>query len=170
VTAHHLFFDDSCLESFNTSFKVKPPIRSAEDKRALIQGVKDGTIDAIISDHAPHLDTEKNTTFKLAQFGTIGLETLLGASYTSLCLDNGMDAGKMVKLLTSSPAKLMGFEAGTLEKGKRADAVLVDLEEKYEVKAEDIVSKSKNSAFIGQELYGSIIYTISNGKIMYESG
>ena len=170
MTAHHLFFDDSCLESFNTSFKVKPPIRSVDDKKALIEAVMDGTIDAIISDHAPHLDTEKNTTFKLAQFGTIGLETLFGASYSSLCRDNGLDVGKLVKLLTSGPAKLMGFEAGTLEKGKRADAVIVDLEAGYKVRTEDIVSKSKNSAFIGQELYGSIIYTISNGKIMYESG
>jgi len=170
VTAHHLFFDDSCLESFNTNFKVKPPIRSAEDRAALIGGIKDGTIDAIISDHAPHLDTEKNTTFRLAQFGTIGLETLFGAAYTSLCRDDGLDAVQLVKLLTSSPAKLMGFDAGTLKKGKRADAVLADLEAGYKVKAEDIVSKSKNSAFIGQQLYGSIIYTISNGKIMYESG
>jgi len=170
VTAHHLFFDDSCLESFNTNFKVKPPIRSAEDRAALIGGIKDGTIDAIISDHAPHLDTEKNTTFRLAQFGTIGLETLFGAAYTCLCRDDGLDSVQLVKLLTSSPAKLMGFDAGTLKKGKRADAVLADLEAGYKVKAEDIVSKSKNSAFIGQQLYGSIIYTISNGKIMYESG
>jgi dihydroorotase len=170
VTAHHLFFDDSCLESFNTSFKVKPPIRSAEDRQALIEGVSDGTIDAVISDHAPHLDTEKNTTFSLAQFGTIGLETLFAASYTSLCHGKGLQTGKLVNLLTSGPAKLLGFDAGTLEKGKRADAVMVDTGEGYTVRKEDIVSKSKNSAFIGQELYGKIIYTISNGKIMYESG
>jgi dihydroorotase len=170
VTAHHLFFDDSCLESFNTSFKVKPPIRSAEDRQALIEGVSDGTIDAVISDHAPHLDTEKNTTFSLAKFGTIGLETLFAASYTSLCRGKGLQPGKLVNLLTSGPAKLLGFDAGTLEKGKRADAVMVDTGEFYKVRKEDIVSKSRNSAFIGQELHGRIIYTISNGKIMYESG
>jgi len=170
VTAHHLFFDDSCLKSFNTSFKVKPPIRSAEDRQALIEGVSDGTIDAVISDHAPHLDTEKNTTFSLAQFGTIGLETLFAASYTSLCRGKGLQPGKLVSLLTSGPAKLLGFDAGTLEKGKRADAVMVDTGGSYKVRKEDIVSKSRNSAFIGQELQGRIIYTISNGKIMYESG
>jgi dihydroorotase len=170
VTAHHLFFDDSCLKSFDTNFKVKPPIRSAKDRKALIKGVKDGTIDAIISDHAPHLDTEKNTTFKLAEFGTIGLETLFAASYTSMCMDNGLAPGKLVQLLTSGPAGLMGFEGGVLEKGKRADAVLADLEAGFTVKAEEIVSRSRNSAFIGQKLYGSIINTISNGKMMYESG
>jgi len=168
VTAHHLFFDDSCLESFNTNFKVKPPIRGAKDRQALIEGVKDGTIDAVISDHAPHQDTDKNTTFKLAEFGTIGLETLFAGSYTALCRQCKVEPGKLVKLLASGPAALMGLDTGTIEKGKRADLTLIDLDSYYEVKAGSIVSKSKNSAFIGQKLYGKIIYTISNGKIMYE--
>lgn len=170
VTAHHLFFDDSCLESFNTNFKVKPPIRSKADREALIEGVKDGTIDAVISDHAPHLDTEKNTTFKLAQFGTIGLETLFGASYTALCKENKLEAGKLVSALTSGPAGLMNLDAGHIKKGVRADMAVIDIEDPYKVKKEDIVSRSKNSTFIGQELFGKVAYTIKNGKIMYESG
>ena len=170
VTPHHLYFDDSCLQSFNTNFKVKPPIRSARDREALLEGVKDGTIDAVASDHAPHLDTEKNTTFKLARFGTIGLETLFAASYTALCRSAGMGAGRLAALLARSPARILGLEGGRIKKGQSACIAIADLEAAWEVRAEDIRSKSKNSAFLGQKLYGKIICTISRGKIMYESG
>lgn len=169
VTAHHLFFNDSHLESFNTNLKVKPPIRDVRDQKALIEGVADGTIDAIVSDHAPHLDTGKNTTFKLAEFGTIGLETLLAASYSVLCRDKKIGFEKVAGLLGPGPAKISGLNAGIIRKGMRADIAVADLEAGYRVKKEDIRSRSKNSAFIGQKLYGKIIYTISNGKIVYES-
>ena len=170
VTAHHLYFDDCCLESFNTNFKVKPPIRSKEDQEALIEGIKDGTIDAVISDHAPHLDTEKKTTFKQAEFGTTGLETLFSAAYSRLCRDAGLDIGKMVQLVTSGPAVLMGLGGGTIKKGSRADVAVADLDSSYRVREGDMRSKSRNSAFIGEKLYGKIICTISNGKVMYERG
>jgi len=170
VTAHHLFFNDSHLESFDTNLKVKPPIREARDQKALIEGVADGTIDAIISDHAPHLDTGKNTTFKLAEFGTIGLETLLAASYSILCRDKKLGFEKVARLLGPGPAKIAGIDGGILRKGMRADIAVVDLEAGYKVKKDDFRSRSRNSAFIGQKLYGKIIYTISNGKIVYESG
>ena len=170
VTAHHLYFNDSCLKSFNTNFKVKPPIRSSEDQEALIEGIKDGTIDAVISDHAPHLDTDKKTTFKQAEFGTTGLETLFSSAYSKLCRGGGLDTERLVQLLASGPAGLMGLDSGSIKKGGRADVVVADLGASYRVKEEDMKSRSSNSAFIGQELFGKIIYTISNGKIMYESG
>jgi len=170
VTAHHLFFNDSHLESFDTNLKVKPPIRDVRDQKALIEGVADGTIDAIVSDHAPHLDTGKNTTFKLAEFGTIGLETLLAASYTILCRNKKQGFEKVARLLGSGPAEIVGIDGGIIRKGMRADIAVADLEAGYTVKKEDFRSRSKNSAFIGQKLYGKIIYTISNGKIVYESG
>ena len=169
VTAHHLFFNDSALGSFNTNFKVKPPIRSEIDRIALVDGVRDGTIDAIISDHAPHLDTGKNTTFKQAEFGTTGLETLFGACYTILSLKEEIGIEKVIPLLTTNPAKILGIEAGKIEIGKRADITIIDLGQEEETTWESFVSSSKNSAFMGQKLQGKIIYTIGNGKIEYRS-
>jgi dihydroorotase len=167
VTPHHLYFNDSCLESFNTNFKVKPPIRSEEDRLALVGGVKDGTIDAIASDHAPHLDTEKNTTFRLASFGTIGLETLFSAIYSKLCVEEKMSLTELIKLMTISPAEILGFNAGKIEAGKIASITVIDTGAEEEIKRESFISKSKNSAFIGQKLKGKIIYTISKGALVY---
>ncbi|MBN2073019.1 MAG: dihydroorotase [Actinobacteria bacterium] len=167
VTPHHLFFNDSILETFNTNFKVKPPIRSRADQAALMEGLKDGTIDAIASDHAPHLDTEKNTTFKLASFGTTGLETFFAACYTRLVSENGMGIEKLIPLLTEGPAKILGIEKNRIEKGHRACIALVDTDAEFVVKREDFISKSKNSAFLGLKLRGVVRYTISGGKIVY---
>ena len=167
VTPHHLFFNDSYLTSFNTNLKVKPPIRSEEDRLALISGLKEGVIDAIASDHAPHLDTEKNTTFKLASFGTIGLETLSAAAFTKLCLEEKISVSRLVNLITVSPAKILGIDAGKIEVGKTANITVIDTNAEEEIKRESFVSKSKNSAFIGQKLKGKIICTISKGKLAY---
>lgn len=167
VTPHHLFFDDSVLTTFNTNFKVKPPIRSSEDREALVEGVKSGVIDAVASDHAPHLDTEKNTTFREAEFGTIGLETLFSASFTKLCLKENMSLPELIALITCGPAKILNIDAGKIEKGKTANITIIDNEAEKSIKREDFISKSKNSAFIGQELSGKIVYTISKGKLAY---
>ncbi len=169
VTPHHIFFNDSYLTSFNTNLKVKPPIRSEEDRMALVSGLKEGVIDAIASDHAPHLDTEKNTTFKLASFGTIGLETLFAAAFTKLCLEEKMSIFRLVKLITFSPAKILGIDAGKIEVGKTANITVIDMNAEEEIKRESFVSKSKNSAFIGQKLKGKIVCTISKGKLVYRS-
>jgi len=167
VTPHHLFFDDSVLTSYNTNFKVKPPIRSSEDREALVEGVKSGVIDAVASDHAPHLDTEKNTTFKEAEFGTIGLETLFSASFTKLCLKENMSLPDLIALITCGPAKILNIDAGKIEKGKTANITIIDNQAEKSIKREDFISKSKNSAFIGQKLSGKIVYTISKGKLAY---
>ena len=167
VTPHHLFFNDRCLTSFNTNFKVKPPIRSEEDRLALVAGIKEGVIDAIASDHAPHLDIEKNTTFRLAEFGTIGLETLFSASFTKLCREEKISIPKFISLITILPAEILNIDAGKIEKGKTADIAVIDTEAEEEVRIGDFVSKSKNSAFIGQKLWGKIVYTISNGRLVY---
>ena len=167
VTPQHLFFNDSYLTSFNTNLKVKPPIRSEEDRLALIEGVKGGVIDAIASDHAPHLDTEKNTTFRLAEFGTIGLETLFSAAFSKLCREEKISLLKLISLITTSPAKVLGIDAGKIKVGKTANIAVIDTEAEEEVKREDFVSKSKNSAFIGQKLWGKVICTISGGELVY---
>jgi dihydroorotase len=167
VTPHHLFFDDSVLTSFNTNFKVKPPIRSSEDRKALVEGLKSGVIDAIASDHAPHLDTEKNTTFKQAAFGTIGLETLFSASFTRLCLEENMSLSQLIALITCGPAGVLNIDAGKIEVGKEANIAVIDTGAEKSIAREDFISKSKNSAFIGQKLTGEVVYTISKGRLVY---
>ncbi len=167
VTPHHLFFNDSYLTTFNTNFKVKPPIRSEEDRQALIEGIKKGVIDAIVSDHAPHLDIEKNTTFRLASFGTIGLETLFSAAFTKLCVEEKISLSKFINLITTSPSRIIGVNAGKIKVGEIANITVIDTEKEEKVKKENIVSKSKNSIFIGHKLMGKIICTISGGKLVY---
>jgi len=167
VTPHHLFFNDSYLTSFNTNLKVKPPIRSEKDRLALIEGIKGGVIDAIASDHAPHLDTEKNTTFKLASFGTTGLETLFSAAFSKLCREGKISLPRFISLITTSPAKILGIDAGKIRVGKTANITVIDTEAEEEIKRESFISKSKNSAFIGQKLMGKIVCTISKGKLAY---
>lgn len=167
VTPHHLFFNDSYLTSFNTNLKVKPPIRSEKDRLALIEGIKGGVIDAIASDHAPHLDTEKNTTFKLASFGTTGLETLFSAAFSKLCREGKISLPRFISLITTSPAKILGIDAGKIRVGKTANITVIDTEAEEEIKRESFISKSKNSAFIGQKLKGKIVCTISKGKLAY---
>jgi dihydroorotase len=169
VTPHHLFFSDSCLTTFNTNFKVKPPIRSEEDRLALVKGIKEGVIDAVASDHAPHLDTEKNTTFKLASFGTIGLETLFAASFSKLCIEEKISLPRFISLITSSPAKILGIDEGKIEVGKTANITVIDTEAEEEINRDSFISKSRNSAFIGQRLKGKIVCTISKGKLVYRS-
>src|SRR4030065_559449 len=169
VTPPHMFFNDSYLTSFNTNLKVKPPVRSEEDRLALISGLKEGVIDAIASDNAPHLDTAKNVTFKLASFGTIGLETLFEAAFTKLCLEEKLSIFRLINLIATSPAKILGIDAGKIEVGKTANITVIDMNAEEEVKRESFVSKSKNSAFIGQKLKGKIICTISKGKLVYRS-
>jgi dihydroorotase len=167
VTPHHLYFNDSFLESYDTNLKVNPPLRSEEDRVALIGAISEGIIDAIASDHAPHYEAEKNTTFKDAANGTIGLETLFKASYTKLVREEKIKLSKLVALLTSGPAKILNIKAPAIKVGNKADIAIIDLEKNKKIKKEDFCSKSKNSAFIGQNLYGEVVYTINNGRLEF---
>jgi dihydroorotase len=169
VTPHHLYFNDSFLEGYDTNLKVNPPIRSEEDREALISAVSEGIIDAIASDHAPHCEAEKNTTFKDAVNGTIGLETLFKASYTKLVREEKIKLSRLVTLLTSGPAKILNIKAPAIKVGDKADIVIIDLEKNKKIKKEDFCSKSKNSAFIGQDLYSEVVYTINNGRLVFIS-
>ncbi|MCG2788592.1 MAG: dihydroorotase [Actinomycetia bacterium] len=167
VTPHHLYFNDSFLESYDTNLKVNPPIRSEEDRKALVSAISEGIIDAIASDHAPHFEAEKNTTFKDAANGTIGLETLFKASYTKLVREEKIKLSKLVALLTTGPAKILNIKAPAIKVGNKADIAIIDLEKNKKIKKEDFCSKSKNSAFIGQNLYSEVVYTINNGRLEF---
>lgn len=165
VTPHHIYFNDSALVDYNTNFKVKPPLRSEEDQQAIIDGIKHGLIDAIASDHAPHLKSEKNTTFMDAAFGVIGLETLFKASFTKLCKVEKLNLSKLIQLLTIGPSKILNLNKNQIKTGNKADIAIIDLEQSKKVSENDFISKSKNSPFIGENLYSEVICTINNGKI-----
>ena len=167
TTSEHLFFNDSAITGYDTNFKIKPPIRSEADRKAIIEGLRNGTIDAIASDHAPHLSSEKNTSFKEAVFGSIGLETLFKASLTKLFFEENFSLEKIVSLISSNPAKILNIEDSSIKPGKIANIAIIDIDSENIYKTADIISKSKNSAFLNQVLKGEIMYTISNGKIMF---
>ena len=165
VTPHHLFYSDEALQEYNTDLKVAPPIRDSSSREALIKGIKDGTIDCIATDHAPHNLHEKETTFDLAACGLIGLESCFGIVKKILVDDEGVSLINLIKLLTVSPRKIMGFDNDLLEVGKDAELVLFDESEKWNFQKINIESNSINSPFINQELSGRVKYTISNGQI-----
>ncbi len=166
VTPHHIYFNDTYLKNYNTNFKVSPPIRSSLDQEAIIEGIMDKTIDAIASDHAPHLKEDKNTTFSRALFGAIGMETLFKATYTKLCREEGMDIAEYIKLITSNPAKILNIEGSCIKEGRVANLAIADIGfvEKF---SGPLYSKSSNCPFTGEELYGEIIFTINNGDVSF---
>ncbi|MGM0367417.1 MAG: dihydroorotase [Actinomycetota bacterium] len=166
VTPHHIYFNDHALSDYNTNLKVNPPIRGTGDQEAIIEGIKDGTIDAIASDHAPHLKEEKNTTFREASFGAIGMETLFKATYTKLCKERGIPLKEYIKLLTIRPAKILGIDTASIAEGKIADMAIVDTETRGKLE-QYFYSKSSNCPFTGEELYGEIIFTINKGRICF---
>ncbi len=165
VTPHHLFYTDEALYEYDTNFKVAPPIRDTMSRKALIQGIKDGIIDCIATDHAPHTSHDKDTTFDLASCGLIGLESCLGVVKKVLVDDEDLGLLDMIKLLTVSPRKIMGFDNDLLKEGKEAELVLFNEDEKWVFNRNDINSKSKNSPFIDSQLSGKVIHTISKGVI-----
>ncbi len=167
-TAPHYFsLDETALMDYNTNMKINPPLRQKSDVDAIKQGLRDGIIDVIASDHAPHTENEKDIEFDRAAFGTIGLETLLAVAITELIQPGLLDWLSLVKTLTLNPAKIVGLDRGTIQKGSVADMVIVDPQKEWVVTKEAIRSQSKNSAFIGKKLKGSVDYTILNGKIVF---
>ncbi len=165
VTPHHLFYTDEALYDYDTNFKVAPPIRDIRSRTSLIKGIKDGVIDCIATDHAPHTSHDKDTTFDLASCGLIGLESCLGVVKKVLVDDEGLRLLDMIKLLTVSPRKIMGFDYDLLKKGKDAELVLFNEDEKWVFKKKDIHSKSNNSPFIDAQMSGKVTHTISKGFI-----
>ena len=165
VTPHHLFFNDQSLYNYDTNLKVAPPIRSDVSRKALVKAILDGVIDCIATDHAPHTVHDKETTFDLASFGMIGLESCFGIVKKILVDEEGLSLIDFVKLLTVSPRKIMGFEIDLLSKGKEAEIVIFDPNKIWSFEKNNVFSRSINSPFYGQKLSGKIKYTISKGYI-----
>jgi dihydroorotase len=148
---------------------MNPPLREAVDVEAVKTGLKDGTIDAIATDHAPHHLDEKDVEFNLASNGIIGLETSL-ALCLSLVRDGVMDLKQLVEKMSLNPAKILNINRGTLQVGAIADITIIDPKADWVVLEEDLCSKSKNSPFIGEKMTGQAAYTIVSGKIVYRRG
>jgi len=170
-TCPHYFTltDDACLD-FNTSAKVNPPLREQDDVDAIIEGLKDGTIDMIVTDHAPHHQDEKNVEFATAANGISGFETAFGLSYTYLVEKGYLTLKQLVEKMSYNPSKFLKLSRGLLQDGSISDIVLVNLDDKYKVDVSKFVSKGKNSPYNGYELKGSIVATIVGGRIVYMKG
>ena len=168
-TAPHYFaLDEEVVLGYNTNMKMNPPLRGKEDISAIKQGLKDGTIEVIASDHAPHTENEKAIEFERAEFGVIGLETTLAVSITELLFPGILSWAELVKKLAFNPAKILGIPKGTLGIGSDADLIVVSPGKEWNVQKTEFVSKSKNSAFLGKTLRGTVDYTICGGKIGYK--
>ncbi len=171
VTPHHLVFSDEDLVSYDTNFKVNPPLRTPEDRDALRAAVADGTIDAIATDHAPHAVEEKEAEFDQAPPGTIGLETALAAVLTNLVEPGRISLPRAVEVLSTSPARILGAaqHGGPVEPGRPANLVVFDPAAEWTVEP-PFASKSRNSAFLGKRLRGKVIHTMFEGRLVVADG
>ena len=167
---HYFTFTVEEVLKSGTNAKMNPPLREEKDRQAIIEGLKEGTIDCIITDHAPHAEEEKNVELAKAPNGIIGFETALPAEIMNLVEPGHIDYLNLVRLTSYTPSKLLHIdnERGAIEAGKMADITIFDPNEEYVYTKEMIVSKSKNSPFIGKKLKGKVKYTIVNGKIVFE--
>jgi dihydroorotase len=166
VTPHHFSLTDAAVADYDTNAKMNPPLRSADDVAALIQGIQDGTIDAIASDHAPHHVNLKMLEFDRAPFGITGLETAVALALTKLHLT----AGRLVELFSLNPQRIMKVQPWGLFEGSAADLTVLDLNRTWTFDVHQSRSKSRNSPFHGWPLKGRAVATIVGGKVVYESG
>jgi dihydroorotase len=170
ATPHHFALTDEALATYDTNFKMNPPLRTEEDRREIILGLRDGTLDCIATDHAPHTDYEKDKEFDYAPNGILGLETALAVSLEVLVRKNKFKLARVIDLMTRRPANLVGLTGGTLGAGAPADVCLFDLDEKWRYVASAGFSKSRNSPWNGQTLTGRVKTTIVDGQVVFDGG
>lgn len=170
ATPHHIALTEDALASYDTNFKMNPPLRTEADRKAIIAGLKDGTLDCIGTDHAPHSPDEKDREFDFAPNGILGLETALPVCLQVLVRENKFRLPHVIDLMTRRAADLLKLPAGTLAPGANADVCLFDPEEKWTYDAATGQSKSRNSPWSGQQLTGAVKTTIVGGKVVFENG
>lgn len=166
VTPHHFSLTEEACEGFNTNAKVKPPLRTAQDVQALKEGLADGTLDVIASDHAPHARDEKDTEFDTAPFGISGLETLVGLVFTELIAPGILSLPAAIAKMTVNPARILGLPVGTLAPGAPADLTLIDPEREEIVRPEEMASLGKNTPFAGRRLRGVPVGVFVAGRVL----
>ncbi len=167
VSPHHLMLNELEVEGYRTFAKVRPPLRSEEDRQALVAGLKDGTIDAIASDHRPQDQDSKRLPFAQAEFGAIGVETMLPVCL-GLVHDGTLELLDLLARMTEAPARLLGLDAGRLQVGAAADLVLFDPEAPWKVEKSDLRSLAKNTPFEGRLVQGRIVRTFVDGRTVHE--
>lgn len=165
---HYFSLTEDAVEGYNTYAKVNPPLRAKSDVEEIIKGLKDGTIDAISTDHAPHKEERKNVEFALAKSGMVGFETALSLAITHLSKD--LSLKEIIQKMTINPAKILGISKGQLKVGVPADITIIDPKQEYEIDAKKFISKSKNSPFHGKKVRGKIVYTIVSGRVVVKNG
>ncbi len=168
VTPHHLLLTENACEDFDTNTKVKPPLRTEEDRQACIEGLLDGTIDFIATDHAPHADFEKAREFTLAPYGINGFETAFTTLYDRLVIPGVIPLEVLVRSMSEKPALFLKREASIIKEGYPADIAIADLNAEQEITTDNMLSKSKNTPFIGQTFKGQIVMTLCEGRITWE--
>ncbi len=167
---HHFTLTDDAVRSFDPNTKVNPPLRTQEDVDAIKEGLRDGTIDCIVTDHAPHTKEDKEVGFDAAPFGMIGLETSVGLTMTELVHKKVLTLSQMVEKMSTAQARIMGLKSkGCLAEGYDADVTIIDPDREWVVRSENFLSKSKNSPFVGWTLKGMVETTICGGKVTYEA-
>ena len=164
---HYLLLDDAMLEE-DGRFKMNPPLRDKADREALLEGLADGTIDMVATDHAPHTFEDKNTSMKSAPFGIVGLEPAACLTYTELVLGGYLTPMQMAEKMSYNPAKIIGIDKGDIEPGKVADIVIFDPDETYVIDKNTFFSKGRNTPFDGRKVTGKVRMTLVNGQVVYE--
>lgn len=167
---HYFSLTEKACEGFNTNAKMNPPLRTDEDVFAIKEALKDGTIDCIVTDHAPHHLDEKECEFGYAKNGIVGLETSLGLGIKNLVNEGYLTLSELLEKMSLNPARLLNVSKGTLKEGAIADVIVFDPKEKWTVDVKELHSKSKNSPFDGFELFGKPKYVIKGGEIIIEKG
>lgn len=170
VTPHHLTLTDEAVRGFDTNTKVNPPLRGTADIAALIAGLKDGTIDSIATDHAPHAFEEKDVEYRYAPFGISGLETAVPLVLQALVHSGEMKLEEVVAAMTLQPARILGLDKGTLETGKDADVTILDPAFEHTLDPQRFVSKGKNSPYGGRQVKGRVVATIVAGEVVMQEG
>ncbi len=168
TTPHYFTLTEEAIGDYNTAAKMNPPLRTLDDRQAIQEGLEDGTIDAIATDHAPHSRAEKEVEFDLAANGIIGLETSVPLAL-ALVRDKIISPTRLVELMSVNPCRILGVKGGSLDQGASADVTLIDPDLTFTYEEKDVVSKSKNSPFLTWSLQGKAVLTILNGKITFDA-
>ena len=165
---HYFTLTDDAILSYDTNTKVNPPLREERDRLPIVAGLKDGTLDCIVTDHAPHHEDDKRVEYDLAAFGISGLETSFALSYTALVKSGEMSLAELADKMSGNPARTLGLEGGRLEVGAPADFIAVDPDEEWTVDPGKFVSKGKNTPFAGRKVFGKVKYTVVDGEVKYK--
>lgn len=169
VTPHHLVLDENDITEKDPNFKMNPPLRGKDDREALIEGLLDGTLDFIATDHAPHHEDEKAVGIDTAPFGIVGIENAFQLVYTKLVKTGVFTLQQVIDWMTIKPSEVFKLDSGKIEAGSAADLTLIDLNREYTLDKNDFLSKSKNTPFHGEQLTSDIVMTIADGKIVYDN-